>query len=144
VIQSHDAGTIQYTEWLILIDRVQPSLLAGVIAIAAAAYVWCLSQGGMCAHHGHCRHSSRVCCGASPDPCLRSHPGRYNIKCTVSPYTHSVCTVHLQVGEFKCTVHVLCLYGDTVHLRRVSGHIPACGCALTNVQYIYCVCMVIL
>jgi hypothetical protein len=31
VIKSHDVGTIQYTEWLILIDRVQPSLIAGVV-----------------------------------------------------------------------------------------------------------------
>jgi hypothetical protein len=30
VIKSHDVGTIQYIEWLILIDRVQPSLIAGV------------------------------------------------------------------------------------------------------------------
>ena len=31
VIKSHDAGTIQHIEWLILIDRVQPSFIAGVV-----------------------------------------------------------------------------------------------------------------
>jgi hypothetical protein len=31
VIKSHDVGMIQYIEWLILIDRVQPSFIAGVI-----------------------------------------------------------------------------------------------------------------
>jgi hypothetical protein len=30
VTKSHDAGTVQYKEWLILNDRVQPSLIAGV------------------------------------------------------------------------------------------------------------------
>jgi hypothetical protein len=30
VIKSHDVGTIQYIEWMILIDRVQPSFIAGV------------------------------------------------------------------------------------------------------------------
>jgi hypothetical protein len=32
VIKSHDVGAIQYIEWLILIDRVQPSFIAGVCA----------------------------------------------------------------------------------------------------------------
>ena len=31
MIKSHDVGTIQYIEWLILIDRVQPSFIAGVV-----------------------------------------------------------------------------------------------------------------
>ena len=35
VTKSHDVGTIQYTEWLILIDRVQPSFIAGVTNIRA-------------------------------------------------------------------------------------------------------------
>ena len=30
MIKSHDVGTIQYIEWLILIYRVQPSFIAGV------------------------------------------------------------------------------------------------------------------
>ena len=30
MIKSNDVGTIQYIEWLTLIDRVQPSFLAGV------------------------------------------------------------------------------------------------------------------
>ena len=30
MITSHDVGTIQYIEWLILIDRAQPSFVAGV------------------------------------------------------------------------------------------------------------------
>ena len=30
MIKSHDVGTIQYIEWLILIGRVQPSFIAGV------------------------------------------------------------------------------------------------------------------
>ena len=32
VTKSHDVGTIQYIEWLILNDRVQPSFIAGVLA----------------------------------------------------------------------------------------------------------------
>ena len=31
MIKSHDVGTLQYMEWLILIDRVQPSFIAGVL-----------------------------------------------------------------------------------------------------------------
>jgi hypothetical protein len=38
VIKSHDVGTIQYIEWLILIDRVQPSFIAGVLQGEG----WCL------------------------------------------------------------------------------------------------------
>jgi len=38
VIQSHDVGTIQYIEWLILIDRVQPSFIAGVRAQGQPVY----------------------------------------------------------------------------------------------------------
>jgi hypothetical protein len=34
VTKSHDVGTIQYIEWLILISRVQPSFIAGVIQCA--------------------------------------------------------------------------------------------------------------
>jgi hypothetical protein len=33
VIKSHDVGTIRYIEWLILIDRVQPSFIAGVCGV---------------------------------------------------------------------------------------------------------------
>jgi hypothetical protein len=59
VIKSHDVGTIQYIEWLILIDRVQPSFIAGVIA-----------------------------------PEAHLTPAQTVLKCTVSPYKHSIRTVH--------------------------------------------------
>ena len=41
VIKSHDVGTIQYIEWLILIDRVQPSFIAGVegLCVEASPYI---------------------------------------------------------------------------------------------------------
>jgi hypothetical protein len=34
VIKSHDVGTKQYIEWLILIDRVHPSLIVGVYGVS--------------------------------------------------------------------------------------------------------------
>jgi hypothetical protein len=40
--------------------------------------------------------------------------------------------------RYKCTVHILCLYGDTVHLQGLYSE------SETNVQYIYCACMAIL
>jgi hypothetical protein len=46
VTKSHDVGTIQYIEWLILINRVQPSFIAGVPPCEIdCGYVCGIAQG---------------------------------------------------------------------------------------------------
>ena len=117
-------GTIQYIEWLILTDRVQPSFIAGVCREEriSTVYPHTVCMG--------CHSGSPVCgsasCGAGTLAvsinCADSYPvvltfshvlptasvlkllanviqriPRVGVKCTVSPYKHSTCTVHLRV-----------------------------------------------
>jgi hypothetical protein len=63
-------------------------------------------------------------------------------KCTVSPYKHSICTVRLcgcywyvcaaLVQRAKCTVHILCLYGDTV---RGFGPARLCSFVAASTEF---------
>ena len=45
---SHDVGTIQYIEWLLLINRVQPSFIAGVVADIGMVCMAYLTGRGVC------------------------------------------------------------------------------------------------
>ena len=45
VVKSQAVGTIQYIEWLVLNDRVQPSFIAGVTVGESAAPNSCSSHG---------------------------------------------------------------------------------------------------